>query len=116
MATRRSEIFRDHHITIRSGDPPTADPAAFKPRNGIKSATVRKTDPEPRELSNAGLSGSRPEITDIARRDMIELAAYYRAAQRGFEPGHELTDWLAAERDVEWFLAGGLPPNGLEGR
>ena len=31
---------------------------------------------------------------------MIATAAYYRAAQRGFEPGHELEDWLQAELSV----------------
>jgi len=32
---------------------------------------------------------------------MIAEAAYYLAEQRGFEIGHELDDWLAAEADVE---------------
>ena len=31
---------------------------------------------------------------------MIATAAYYRAAQRGFAPGHELDDWLQAEQLV----------------
>jgi hypothetical protein len=70
--------------------------------------------PEPRAVTAAGLSGSRPEISDVARRDMIERAAYFRAEQRGFAPGAEVEDWLAAERDVELFLAGGVPPPGLE--
>jgi len=30
----------------------------------------------------------------------IAEAAYYRAAQRGFEPGRETEDWLAAETEV----------------
>ena len=31
----------------------------------------------------------------------IALAAYFIAEKRGFEPGHELDDWLAAEAAVE---------------
>lgn len=31
---------------------------------------------------------------------MIAEAAYYRAQQRGFAPGHELEDWLAAEQEA----------------
>lgn len=31
---------------------------------------------------------------------LIAEAAYYRAQQRGFEPGHELDDWVAAEAEV----------------
>jgi hypothetical protein len=30
----------------------------------------------------------------------IAEAAYYRAQQRGFAPGHELDDWVAAEAEV----------------
>ena len=30
----------------------------------------------------------------------IAEAAYYRAQQRGFEPGREAEDWLAAEAEV----------------
>jgi hypothetical protein len=31
---------------------------------------------------------------------MIATAAYFLAEQRGFEPGHELEDWLTAEQKV----------------
>lgn len=30
----------------------------------------------------------------------VALAAYFIAEKRGFEPGHELDDWLAAEAEV----------------
>jgi hypothetical protein len=40
------------------------------------------------------------------RRASIEKAAYLKAARRGFVPGHELEDWLAAENEVEQRLAG----------
>ncbi|HBV21524.1 MAG TPA: hypothetical protein DEF07_07380 [Nitrosomonas sp.] len=29
----------------------------------------------------------------------IKEAAYYKALVRGFTPGHELDDWLAAEKE-----------------
>jgi hypothetical protein len=35
------------------------------------------------------------------RHKMIAEAAYLIAAHRGFAPGHELSDWLAAEREVD---------------
>jgi hypothetical protein len=31
----------------------------------------------------------------------ISIVAYQKAAQRGFEPGSELDDWLAAEKEVD---------------
>lgn len=35
------------------------------------------------------------------REAMIREAAYYRSAQRGFAPGRDLDDWLAAESEIE---------------
>ncbi|HEY8051341.1 MAG TPA: DUF2934 domain-containing protein [Steroidobacteraceae bacterium] len=32
---------------------------------------------------------------------MIAEAAYYCAEQRGFDPGRELDDWLAAESRID---------------
>jgi len=31
---------------------------------------------------------------------LIAKEAYYKAEQRGFIPGHEEEDWLAAEREI----------------
>jgi hypothetical protein len=40
------------------------------------------------------------------RRASIAKAAYLIAARRGFVPGRELEDWLAAEDEVDQRLAG----------
>jgi hypothetical protein len=40
-------------------------------------------------------------IDPAAKRLMIAEAAYYCAEKRGFEPGHELEDWLEAEARIE---------------
>jgi len=39
------------------------------------------------------------------RRRMIETEAYFRSERRGFAPGHEVEDWLAAEAEVDARLA-----------
>ena len=39
-------------------------------------------------------------LTPAQMRDMTAEAAYYLAMQRGFAPGHELEDWLAAEEEI----------------
>lgn len=44
---------------------------------------------------------SQPAMTPEQRRDMIAMTAYYLAERRGFEPGHELTDWLEAEQQID---------------
>ena len=33
-------------------------------------------------------------------RQMVAARAFYKAEQRGFEPGHETEDWLEAEREL----------------
>ena len=43
---------------------------------------------------------STTSVADAARQQMISEAAYYRAQRRGFEPGRELDDWLAAEAEI----------------
>jgi hypothetical protein len=42
------------------------------------------------------------------RHQMIAELAYLRAQRRGFEPGHELEDWLAAEMEIDTGLTLGL--------
>jgi hypothetical protein len=43
-----------------------------------------------------------PNFVDPQQRaELIAKAAYYRAMQRGFAPGHETADWLAAEAEVD---------------
>ncbi len=39
-------------------------------------------------------------FTPAERHQMMKKAAYLRAERRGFEPGHELDDWLWAEHEV----------------
>ena len=34
-------------------------------------------------------------------RQMVAINAYYRAEKRGFEPGHEMDDWLEAEQEIK---------------
>lgn len=40
-------------------------------------------------------------VDPAQRREMIADAAYFHAQHRGFEPGHELDDWLAAENQID---------------
>lgn len=44
-------------------------------------------------------------LDDHAREELIRTAAYLRAEYRGFVPGHEIDDWLAAETDIDNWIA-----------
>jgi hypothetical protein len=50
----------------------------------------------------------------LDRSHMIAEAAYYKAAERGFAPGHELTDWLEAEADIAAMVAPAAQAKGKE--
>jgi Protein of unknown function (DUF2934) len=50
-----------------------------------------------------------------ARNAMVREAAYLRAQLRGFEPNHELEDWLTAEHDVDACLFAEMAPVGFVG-
>ena len=44
------------------------------------------------------------ETSPLDLTDMIATTAYFLAAERHFSPGHELDDWLEAERRVHALL------------
>jgi nicotinamidase-related amidase len=44
------------------------------------------------------------------RDAMIRRAAYIRSLNRGFQPGKELEDWLAAEQEIDHLIACGAAP------
>jgi hypothetical protein len=49
----------------------------------------------------------RAKLTPEGRHALIAEAAYLRAERRGFVPGHETDDWLAAEGEVDALLRAG---------
>lgn len=68
-----------------------------------------KQDAAERRSPPAG-DGAEPEILNAhlqesiepeRRRTMVAEAAYFHAEHRGFEPGHEMEDWLAAETQID---------------
>jgi len=46
------------------------------------------------------------------REPMIRRSAYLRSLNRGFQPGKERDDWLAAEQEIENRIACGAAPYG----
>lgn len=44
------------------------------------------------------------DFATVSREQLIAEAAYYKAEQRGFQPGGELADWLEAQADVDQML------------
>ena len=89
MATRRTTG------PTRTTEPPQQPPAE-------KTTPRRRAAP----VAPAPTAGAATSVTvsEEARRAMIAQAAYLRAERRGFAPGGEEEDWLAAEAEVDALL------------
>ena len=73
----------------------------------LDTMTVLRQPAQPRRHRSSSLL----DDLDLSkpRCALIHDAAYACSARRGFTPGHELEDWLAAEQQVDEFLAREIP-------
>ena len=69
-----------------------------------ESKERRKTLRKPAQATPA--PDTRTEASSEETRRRIAEAAYFRAKQRNFEPGHEIEDWIEAESEVMGRLNG----------
>jgi hypothetical protein len=113
MASRRDAPRTKGEASVTSESASTVLPA--------DSTAKRRTTPLPKRAAPTGSQAdsssrtgsgttenavqSKVEVSNEARYRMICEAAYIRAEQRGFRPGGEVEDWLAAEQEVERLLA-----------
>jgi len=65
-----------------------------------EAATPRSTERTARKTLGARDGDARPDLQDDRQRRIAQVA-YAIAERRGFAAGHELDDWLAAERMVD---------------
>ena len=72
--------------------PREKNPTSTTPRKRAPRKTLSITKAEPAFTNFVG-----PEH----RAALIAEAAYFRAQRRGFSPGNETEDWLAAEAEVD---------------
>jgi len=72
----------------------------------IKQPPKPRKTMAPKAPAAADTEEMRDEMSPQDVRQRIEIAAYYKAQERGFEPGHELEDWIAAEAEVRGRLEG----------
>ncbi|HTJ44632.1 MAG TPA: DUF2934 domain-containing protein [Kofleriaceae bacterium] len=62
--------------------------------------TISNDKPATRRTKKTSAPPSKPIGADERLRRIAEHA-YYLAEARGFESGHELEDWVAAERVID---------------
>jgi hypothetical protein len=95
MSTRSSSLAKSQHRPAHSGLEARARRGAEQPaaRNDVDRGVV--------SAPAVAVPRSGPLIPASLRLDMIRDAAFFRAEARGFAPGQEIEDWLAAEQDVD---------------
>ncbi|SEQ91046.1 Protein of unknown function [Nitrosomonas sp. Nm51] len=60
--------------------------------------TKQSSKSSKRKLTDGGNAAEEESQPDIENQNSrVAVSAYYKAQARGFEPGYELDDWLAAE-------------------
>ncbi len=65
------------------------------------STKAAATTVEAKSETTGKPAASKPLLSPAERMKMIAEAAYYLAQKRGFTGGNELTDWVAAEKQVD---------------
>jgi hypothetical protein len=106
MASRRDPS----RPKVQASNPSETAPTVFPPDGGAKQrANSLPKRAAPTRTESAATSSRKPsgriEVSNESRYRMICEAAYLRAERRGFAPGQEIEDWLAAEQEVERLLA-----------
>lgn len=74
---------------------------APKPAARKAAATAKSSNRKTASQASPRAAVSSPTGPSPAEREqMVRMAAYFRAQNRGFQPGYEWEDWLAAEAEV----------------
>jgi len=79
--------------------PSTNPPSPTPPRRPPPETLSRS--PEANATQSRARGVPQPVEDNRSRYEAIQQAAYQRAEKRGFEPGHEMDDWLEAEKEYE---------------
>jgi hypothetical protein len=76
------------------------DETKSKPRPRKTPAKTAAKKVAPAKTAAARRSPKASASAPADRETQVRIAAYLRAERRGFAPGYEIEDWLAAEAEV----------------
>lgn len=90
----------------RRNAPPAIGGKAFESdQNGSSELAPQTLIPSPERAKAHELANHSDD-----REERIAQRAYWHASQRGFEAGHELEDWLQAEKEIDAEQVDQVPP------
>ena len=110
MPSRRTSDADQNARSARPPATPVEVKPAIQPAAPVKKSAKRaKAKPAPAADSSQSVLAATavPAVSADERRALIARAAYLRGESRGFPPGGEAEDWLAAEKEVDALLSGG---------
>ena len=105
-----TKVAAKKKVTKKTAAPKAAAREKVTPQKTVKkkAASARKIAPKKatkkKSAKTAKTDTSMMDITPKERWKMVAVAAYHKAEKRGFAPGHELQDWIDAEKDIAEFL------------
>lgn len=85
--------------TVTNEEQKLADAEAVE--NRAADGVVGEVPAEDVEITGSKLEQREIPSFSASREARIAEAAYWRAERRGFAPGHELDDWLSAEKEID---------------
>jgi Protein of unknown function (DUF2934) len=88
-------------MATRSKSPANTDGPENAP---APKPAVDEPQRQPRKRGDPRNDAQDAGIPEDQLKAMIEREAYLRSERRGFEPGHEEEDWLAAEAEIRRML------------
>jgi Protein of unknown function (DUF2934) len=93
----------------RTTDVPKEIPKVIKAdeKSAVAAPKRKAAAPRAKRATSSKTPSSVVTVSEDVRRGMIAEGAYLRAERRGFAPGHEAEDWLAAEAEVDALLKAG---------
>jgi hypothetical protein len=66
---------------------------------GSEMSSLKATKIVPAKVTKS-VRGKSKKLSKELINSRIALVAYYKAEARGYEPGHEIQDWLEAEAEI----------------
>jgi len=97
MAKPRVPKKTDGNVTTPMGASSTQEVAETNLNGSVVNKGARKRESVRPEIVK---TESRANLVPINLENEIRQLAYLLSERRGFEPGHETDDWVAAEREV----------------
>lgn len=88
-------------MDVTPTSPTPKRPRAKAVAKELTAKPARKPVTAARKKSTGVVAVETAPVSSVDFHSMIETAAFYLAAERSFAPGHELDDWLEAERRIK---------------